>query len=131
MLKIKREAYKQIISSARKKLPNEACGYLVGKNGTITHCFPMKNKDASPEHYSFDPGEQFEILRKTRDLGLEIIANYHSHPQTPSRPSEEDIRLAYDPNIAYGIVSLASGDEHFNLFRIKENKVYPEGYYII
>jgi proteasome lid subunit RPN8/RPN11 len=131
MLKIKREAYKQIIRSAREALPNEACGYLAGTSDTITHCFPMTNIDASPEHYSFDPGEQFEVLRKTRDLGLEIIANYHSHPQTPSRPSEEDIRLAFDPNIAYGIVSLASGDEHFNLFRIKENKVYPEGYYII
>lgn len=131
MLKIKREAYRQIIKSAREVFPNEACGYLAGKDGIITHCFPITNTDASPEHFSFDPHEQFEVLRKTRELGLVIIANYHSHPQTPSRPSEEDIRLAYDPDIVYGIISLASGDEHFNLFQIKNNNVTTEGYYII
>lgn len=131
MLKIKREAYKKVIDSAREALPHEACGYLAGKAGTIIRCFPMTNTDASAEHYSFDPQEQFDILKKTRELGLEIISNYHSHPQTPARPSEEDIRLAFDPDIVYGIVSLASEDEYFNFFRIKDNTVYPVGYFII
>jgi len=68
----------------------------------------LTNIDHSPEHFSFDPAEQFQVLRSARADELEIIANYHSHPETPSRPSEEDIRLAYDPNILYLIVSLAA-----------------------
>ncbi|MDR1738053.1 MAG: Mov34/MPN/PAD-1 family protein [Candidatus Symbiothrix sp.] len=47
------------------------------------------------------------MLKKTRKDGEKIMANYHSHPETPARPSEEDIRLACDPNIIYIIISLA------------------------
>ena len=54
---------------------------------------------------------------------LEIIANYHSHPETPARPSQEDIRLAYDPNIFYIIVALAGGQINLNAFRIVNDQV--------
>jgi proteasome lid subunit RPN8/RPN11 len=35
-----------------------------------------------------------------------MLAIYHSHPETPARPSAEDIRLALTPNVVYVIVSL-------------------------
>jgi proteasome lid subunit RPN8/RPN11 len=35
------------------------------------------------------------------------LGNYHSHPETPARPSEEDLKLFVDPSAAYLIVSLA------------------------
>lgn len=34
----------------------------------------------------------------------------HSHPESPSRPSEEDKRLAFDPNIEYLILSLMDAE---------------------
>jgi proteasome lid subunit RPN8/RPN11 len=34
------------------------------------------------------------------------LGNFHSHPESPSRPSEEDKRLAYDKTASYMIVSL-------------------------
>ncbi len=39
-----------------------------------------------------------------------MLAIYHSHPETPARPSAEDIRLALTPNVTNVIVSLVNGD---------------------
>jgi proteasome lid subunit RPN8/RPN11 len=39
-----------------------------------------------------------------------MLAIYHSHPETPARPSAEDIRLALTPDVIYVIVSLRNAD---------------------
>ena len=96
-----------IIAHAKKDLPNEACGYLAGRDGVVSLSYILTNIDHSPEHFSFDPAEQFQAVKDARSKGLQILANYHSHPVTPSRPSQEDIRLAFDPDISYIIISLA------------------------
>jgi proteasome lid subunit RPN8/RPN11 len=54
-----------------------------------------------------DPKEQFAVVKDLRAKGLSMLAVYHSHPETPARPSEEDIRLALTPDISSVIVSLA------------------------
>jgi len=108
-----------IIEQAINELPNEACGLLVGSGSDVLKQYPLTNIDRSPEHFSFDPAEQFQVFREARTDGREIIANYHSHPETPSRPSEEDIRLAYDPNILYLIVSLAAEVPVLKAFNIQ------------
>ena len=118
MIRIPTHIVDGIIAQAINELPNEACGLLVGKEGEVGKQYSMTNIDHSPEHFSFDPAEQFQVLRSARDGELDIIANYHSHPETPSRPSEEDIRLAYDPNILYLIVSLAAEIPVLKAFRI-------------
>ena len=104
----------------------EACGYLAGKEGVITAHYKMNNADQSEIHYSFDPQEQFRVIKTVRNGGLEIIAAYHSHPESPARPSEEDIRLAYDSSILYVIVSLEKGKRTCGAFTIKEGLVTPE-----
>lgn len=112
-----------IITHARQDLPNEACGYLAGKDGFVTKCYPMKNVDASPEHFAFDPTQQFFTVKSARQEGLDILANYHSHPETPARPSGEDIRLAYDPDIFYLIISFAGDQPELSAFRISNGEV--------
>jgi proteasome lid subunit RPN8/RPN11 len=113
-----------IIAQARKELPNEACGLLIGNENEAVKQFPLTNIDHSPEHFSFDPKEQFGVLKEARSQGLQIIANYHSHPESPARPSEEDIRLAFDPDIIYIILSLQEKDNPvIKAFSIKAGKV--------
>lgn len=123
MIKIKQEILEQVKQIAIAGLPNEACGYLAGRDHEITRCYHLTNVDQSPEHFSFDPKEQFEALKDAHLKGLEIFANFHSHPETPARPSQEDIRLAYDPLILYGIISLAESVEDLKFFRIENGKV--------
>jgi len=107
-------------------LYNEACVCLAGKEGVITHFYRLTNVDHSPEHFSFDPAEQFQTVKDARSKGLQIFANYQSHPETPSRPSQEDIRLAFDPNISYLIISLAQKDADVKSFRIQNGTVEKE-----
>jgi proteasome lid subunit RPN8/RPN11 len=122
MIRIPQLIIKALIEQAQNELPNEACGLLAGKEGTVEKRYVMTNVDHSPEHFSFSPAEQFQVVRSTRKEGLEVIANYHSHPETPARPSEEDIRLAYDPDILYLIVSLASEQPTVKAFQIQNGQ---------
>ena len=113
----------ELIEQARKDAPNETCGYLLGKDGDVTENYWMENIDHSPEHFSFAPKDQFAALRYAREHGLKILANWHSHPASPSRPSAEDLRLANDPTIRYAILSLLDGDPRLNSFRILNGEV--------
>ena len=126
MIKIPQSVYNEVVAHALKDNPIEACGYLAGINGEVKYAIPMKNTDESNEHFSFDPQEQFDAFKKTKSEGLRLIAVYHSHPETPARPSEEDIRLAYDPNVSYVIVSLASETPVMKSFLIKNKTVEIE-----
>ena len=112
MIHIPGSIHDEIVQQAEAELPNECCGYLGGTQEeavTVTRRFPMTNVDASPEHFSFDPAEQFAAVKAARADGLELVANYHSHPETPARMSDEDIRLANDTRIIYLIYSVSEG----------------------
>ncbi len=117
----------ELIAQAQKDAPLETCGYLLGKDNlgkedVVTENYWMENIDHSSEHFSFAPKDQFAALRYARQHGLKILANWHSHPVSPSRPSQEDLRLANDPTIRYAILSLYQGI-HLNSFGIKNNQV--------
>ncbi len=122
----------ELISQARNDAPNESCGYLLGlvespsaggqAEALVTENYWMENIDHSPEHFSFAPSAQFAALRYARSKGLKILANWHSHPASPSRPSAEDLRLANDPTIRYAILSLHEG-VHLNSFCIRNGVV--------
>lgn len=118
-MEIRKEILDKIIEHAKNELPNEACGYLAGNDNAISLHYQLTNIDHSPEHFSFDPKEQFGAVKDARSIGLKILANYHSHPSTPSRPSVEDIRLAFDPNISYIIISLATAIPVVKSFKIR------------
>ncbi len=121
---ITESAYQSILAQAQKDAPIESCGYLLGTDNDIaTENFPMTNIDHSEEHFRFDPKEQFAAVKYARRKGLKIVGNWHSHPASPSRPSEEDKRLAYDPNIFYFILSLAAEKPVLNAFRIEGGEV--------
>ena len=120
---IPQNVIEELIEQARKDAPNESCGYLLGKDGDVTENYWMENIDHSPEHFTFAPKDQFAALRYARSKGLRILANWHSHPASPSRPSQEDLRLANDPTIRYAILSLLDGVPKLNSFRILNGQV--------
>ncbi|MGX8696225.1 MAG: Mov34/MPN/PAD-1 family protein [Prevotella sp.] len=123
-MNIPQNIIQQLIAQAREDAPNETCGYLLGTaDGTVAENYPMENIDHSPEHFSFSPKQQFEALRYARQHELKILANWHSHPASPSRPSAEDLRLANDPSIRYAILSLLDGEPKLNSFKIINNEV--------
>ena len=123
---IPRQVIDELIEQARRDAPDESCGYLLGERtdegDVVTENYWMENIDHSPEHFAFAPKDQFAALKYARSKGLKILANWHSHPASPSRPSQEDLRLANDPNIRYAILSLDEG-VHLNSFKILNGEV--------
>ena len=126
MIKIPKIIFKKLVQHARREIPYEACGYLAGTDTEVKQVFLMTNVDKSSQHFSFYPKEQFDVLKKAGTSGLDLIAVYHSHPETPARPSPEDIKLAYDPNISYVIISLANKKLDIRSFKINKRKVKRE-----
>ena len=70
-----------------------------------------------------DPREQLAAVRTRAPAGWRCSGNWHSHPESPSRPSEEDKRLAFDSTAAYLILSLMD-PEHLvlNAFHVEHDK---------
>jgi len=126
MLKIYQKIVDEIYRHALKEAPLEACGYLAGRKNIITKNYPMTNIDESKVHFTFDVNEQFRVIRDVRSNGLEVIAVYHSHPNSPARLSEEDIRLANDPDIYYIVVSAVRSNLDIRSFKIKDGVIKVE-----
>lgn len=110
MIRLLKTDYEKIVAHAEKELPNEACGLIGGTiNGDskkIKKVYLLTNIDHSNEHFSLDPKEQLAAIKDMRQNGLVPLGNWHSHPESPSRPSDEDIRFAYDSKASYMILSL-------------------------
>ena len=111
MITLKRKDYDRIVEYAKAQLPAEACGLIAGTvdgngNKSVEKVYLLTNIDNSSEHFLMDPKEQLQAVKDMRANGIVPLGNWHSHPETPSRPSEEDKRLAYDSTASYMILSL-------------------------
>ena len=105
-LKIPADIFKQMVAQAKAQVPVEACGILAGRDNRVEKFYEMTNIDNSRDHFMMEPKEQFAVAKDIRAAGLEMLAIYHSHPATPARPSAEDIRLAFMPDVTHVILSL-------------------------
>jgi len=108
---LRKEDYEKILAHAREVRPEEACGLIAGldkEDGTreISKVYILTNVDHTNEHFSLDPKEQLAAVKDMRANGWKPLGNWHSHPESPSRSSAEDIRLAFDRKASYLILSL-------------------------
>ncbi len=105
-LEIPTNIFEQMVAQAKALAPIEVCGILAGNDSKVEKLYKMTNVDNSSNHFMMEPKEQFAVVKDIRSADLEMLAIYHSHPETPARPSAEDIRLALTPDVIYLIVSL-------------------------
>jgi proteasome lid subunit RPN8/RPN11 len=74
-----------------------------------------------------DSQQQLRAMLEMDELGWDLGAIYHSHPRTPAYPSATDIKLAFFPEAAYVILSLARRDRpDVRAFRIVSGQVSEE-----
>ncbi|MBO4457437.1 MAG: M67 family metallopeptidase [Butyrivibrio sp.] len=122
---ITRSDLDRIVEHALLERPDEACGLIAGTDNEdgireIKKVYLLTNIDHTNEHFSIDPKEQLKAIKDMRANGLKPIGNWHSHPETPSRPSEEDKRLANDSKASYLILSLMEeGNPVLNAFHVE------------
>ena len=124
LITINRSDFDKIFEHAVSEAPNEACGLIAGidkdEEREIRKVYILTNIDHTNEHFTIDPKEQLAAIKNMRAEGLKPLGNWHSHPESPSRPSEEDKRLANDSRASYLILSLMEKDNPvLNAFHIE------------
>ena len=85
----------------------------------IQKVYFLENKDHAEDHFTLDPRDQMNAIKDMRASGLKPLGNWHSHPSSPSRPSVEDIRLAFDSKASYLILSLMAEYPVLNSFHVE------------
>ena len=81
-----------MLEHVAEQAPIEACGLLGGSNSRVQQVVSITNAAESQVRYRMDPAEQVSTLFGFEELGMELVAIYHSHPSGPPGPSSIDIR---------------------------------------
>lgn len=116
MITLSREHEDAIRRQGEAEYPHECCGLLIGKidadnRKTVVEIYPVSNarEEAAKHNRSLIlPDEFVRGERHARALGLDIIGNYHSHPDHTAEPSKFDLDHAW-PTWSYVIVSIGAG----------------------
>jgi proteasome lid subunit RPN8/RPN11 len=122
-----------IVAHARRDLPNEACGLLIGlpdsddrNSGDIDSVHPCGNVEASPMKYTLDSQDVGKANWDAISRGLELVGVYHSHTHTEAYPSWTDVQQAADPTWHYVLVSLKDEEPVMRSFRIVDGEITEE-----
>jgi desampylase len=101
-----------MMAEARRAVPEEACGLLVGRRQSdavaVTRSVRCENV-AAPEtrtrRFEIDPRRLIEEERALRDSSEEVVGFYHSHPEGDPVPSKVDLTyMALWPDAVWVIV---------------------------
>ena len=117
---LKDEQLAEIRRLGETEYPYEACGLLLGVangNGSkeVERVLPIVNAKETSERHNRSLITPQDLIRGERiaaESGLEVVGNFHSHPDHPPEPSAFDLEHAL-PVWSYVIVSVlrsAAGD---------------------
>lgn len=130
IIRVHKDIYDEIVAYAKAHLPEESCGLIAGEtdgeNKLIKKVYFLENIDHAEDHFTLDPKEQLLAVKDMRANGLKALGNWHSHPSSPSRPSVEDIKLAYDKSASYLILSFMTDAPVINSFHIENGEYEKE-----
>ena len=85
---------KILLDHTCKEEPNEACAILYGnkieQKSTVKEIWLTKNETPSPIEFTLSAEQTWEMDQKRKELNLEIIGIFHSHPKSEAYPSSTD-----------------------------------------
>jgi proteasome lid subunit RPN8/RPN11 len=91
----------QMEADVATKVPEEACGFVVGKGQHSRLIIPVTNILHDAYRFRMDPEEELKAFLLAEENGWEILAIYHSHPHGISSPSVTDYNELTFPDIVY------------------------------
>src|ERR1044071_4475403 len=116
MISINTDLLDQIRAHGVRDYPYECCGLLLGRYGAegkvVKETYPISNareESAKRNRFLIQPEELMRGERYALERDLEVVGFYHSHPDSPARPSQYDLEHAW-PTYSYIIVSTSEGD---------------------
>jgi proteasome lid subunit RPN8/RPN11 len=128
-LQFSRPLYEEMLAQAVSELPNECCGLLAGREGRVTHRYPLTNALASRVRYQADPRELIAAHKDMWQQGTDHLAIYHSHPTSDPVPSRTDLEQNYHgPDMIYVIISLKGGEPSVRAWQLAETSFAEVGW---
>jgi proteasome lid subunit RPN8/RPN11 len=105
-----------IRAHGEKDYPGECCGLLIGRTEAdgrkvVIETLALQNaipEDARHDRTLITPLDLMRGEKYARSKGLDVIGNYHSHPDWPAEASQFDLEHAW-PTWSYIIVSVPKG----------------------
>lgn len=135
IVRLEYHLYEEMIEYAKTHLPEEACGLIAGVENDgvreIKKVYYLENIDHATDHFTLDPKDQMNAIKDMRANGLKPLGNWHSHPESPARPSIEDVRLAYDSKATYLILSFMAKYPVLNAYHIENESWTQEDFRIV
>lgn len=115
-LRLTPEHLRHIHDHASRTYPEECCGVLMGRassgteGGVVERTVALENerRDSRHNRYVIEPETVLRAHRQARELELDILGYYHSHPDHPAVPSEFDREHAW-PGMSYLITAVEKG----------------------
>ena len=123
-LQLKPQVDAAIRAHGAETYPNECCGALIGRAGSVTQTLALPNMtDEGPRRrFLVTPNDYREAERRAGEVGGELLGFYHSHPDHPAQPSEYDLDHAW-PSFSYVIVSVRGGvSGDMTSWRLREDR---------
>ncbi|MDQ3747697.1 MAG: M67 family metallopeptidase [Acidobacteriota bacterium] len=116
MIFLNEEKISEIKTHGERAYPNECCGLLIGRferggRKTVVEIFSIENarEEAARHNRSLiTPQDLMRGERYARERKLDVVGNYHSHPDYPAVPSQFDLDHAL-PVWTYIIISVLKG----------------------
>lgn len=111
---------------AKANEPNESCAILLGKISdgqfSTADIFLTGNSTPSPVNFTISNEELIRAYQESEKKNLEVIAIFHSHPDSPAYPSSTDKRYMEVNPIPWIIYS--NKKDEFRAY-ILESEVIP------
>ncbi len=104
--------------------PDEGCGVLVGRlSGEVAGVVGATSarnmvSDRSRDRYDLDPADLLRADRDARSRGLDVVGIWHSHPDSPARPSAFDTERAWVDYVYLICSTRAGGSADLNAFAL-------------
>ena len=123
-LRLDVQVFAAIRAHGSETYPNECCGALIGRDGTVSDTLALPNMtDEGPRtRFRVTPDDYRAAERRAEELGAELLGFYHSHPDHPARPSQYDLDHAW-PVFSYVIVSVRDGvSREMTSWRLRDDR---------
>ena len=113
-MRIARGALRAVAAACEAAYPEEACGLLSGVAAAgewrVRAAHPSANLAADPRTtFEVDPALRLRLHRTLRGAGEDVVGVFHSHPDSPAEPSPRDLERAWEPDLAWLILSVVGG----------------------